>query len=88
MNAIKYELKENTIFEQYDDCAILAADIAEKVICIGMFECEVLNIILENDLDSAVRILNSRYDGADIRSDIIEFCEKLCMLDVMQKTCI
>lgn len=85
MNNLKYVLMEQVVFDRYDDGAMITAPGAENIICLGKFECDILDILLSNNLEESLRILLDNYDGDTIENDVVEFCDSLCTLGVMKK---
>lgn len=78
-------MPEDVCMDRQENGAIITAAPLESVICLGKFECEILDVILGNSIDQALHILLNTYQGDTIENDVIEFCEKMCEHGILQK---
>lgn len=85
MECLNYILNENICWDRQDSGGIITINNSENIVCLGKFECELLDIILTNDFNDALQILFAKYQGDTIESDVVDFCEKMCKLGIIQK---
>lgn len=80
-----YKLSTNVRLEKLEEGAIILIKEQKKTICLGEFECEIMQIILDNSYEKALEIILSKYMGIGIKEDMDEFCNKLCKAGVLQR---
>lgn len=81
---MKYKIFEKVNIEKFEEGAILSTEGKESVVCLGKYECKILDILLENEFVEAVNILVDKYQGNTIENDLSEFCVKLFDLGILQ----
>ena len=85
MGNIKYTWNTQVTSECYDDGGMFTMPETENIVCLGKYECDILDIILKYNLDESLRIILDSYEGDAIENDVIEFCDKLCKLGIIKE---
>lgn len=81
---MKYEISEKINIERFEEGAIISIEGNESVVCLGKYECEILDILLENEFEDSVSLLASKYQGNTIENDLADFCGKLIDFGILQ----
>lgn len=84
MSEVRYSINEKVNIENFEEGLMLSLEEGENIICLGRFERELFRIVLENSMNDAVSILSNKYVGNSIEEDLMEFCDKLCKLGILQ----
>ena len=85
MSRKKLYLSEKVNIDEYEEGGIITIEESEYLLCLGKFECEILNIVLENEYSVALDKLLTTYQGKDISKDFEQFCDKLIKYGVLDK---
>lgn len=85
MGKVSYQLEDRAVIEKYEEGVMISFEDSDQIVCLGMYEYELLELILAHDMDEVMRILSEKYQGSDICSDLLEFCDKLCECSVLRK---
>ncbi len=85
MGKVYYKLSEGITVEEYKEGALISLEDSDQIVCLGLYEYELLEIVLEHDKDEVLSILSEKYQGTDMQADLEEFCDKLCECSVLCK---
>lgn len=69
--------------EKMEEGAILSIEGSENVICLGRWECEILDLVIREEFENVVNKLYDRYHDSSIRDDMVEFCNRLKELGII-----
>ena len=84
MAEIYYKLSEKVNMEKMDEGAILSIEGSENVICLGRWECEILDLITQEEYGNVVSSMYDKYHDSSIENDMTEFCNRLKELGIIK----
>ena len=82
---MKYRYTEDLLINSYDEGTIYTFLDSDQVVCLQKFESELLDVLLSNEYEKAVRILKEKYLNENVEKDIKEFCEELVNMRIIER---